>query len=191
MVKATEMAEAAKREVSLGKKLIFQELEKEFSSSPSAFFSRFDRMSVADMSELRRNLEKVSRRTLLVKHSMAKKILEKAKVADATRFLEGSILMTLSAEEPQLVSKALVDFIKGHENLELKGLILDGQVYEGNFIKDLAKLPSRKELLTMAAIRMKSPITAFVMTLNGLMASLARVLNEVHKKRVQAAPQQA
>lgn len=183
------MVEASKkREVSLGKKLIFQELEREFASSPSAFFSRFERMSVADMSELRRNLEKVSRRTLLVKHSMAKKILEKAKVFDAVRFLDGSILVTLGAQEPQLISKALVDFAKGHENLELKGLVLDGKVYEGNFVKDLAKLPSRKELLTLAAIRMKSPITAFVMTLNGLMASLVRVLNEIHKKRAQEAP---
>ncbi len=185
------MKKERNKEVSLGKKLIFQEIEKEFAASSTTFFSRFDRMSVADMSELRRSLEKVSRRTLLVKHSMAKKILEKAKTSDAIRFLEGSILVTLGAKEPQVVSKALVDFAKGRESLELKGLILDGKVYEGNFVKELAKLPSRKELLTMTVVRMKSPITGFVLTLNGLIASFARVLNEVHKKRAEAVPQQA
>ena len=165
-----------------------EELEKEFSASPNAFFSRFDRLTVADMNELRRNLEKVSRRTLLVKHSLAKKILEKTQLANAAKFLDGSILVTLGAKEPQLVSKTLVDFTKGRENVELKGMILDGKVYEGNFIKELAKLPSRKELLTQVAVRMKSPIAAFAMTLSALIQSFVIALNEIHKKRSEVSP---
>ena len=74
-----------KEEVSLAKRLMFEELEKEFKSDENTFFSRFDRLTVADMSELRRSLEKVSRRTLVVKHTLAKKILEKAKLGDAAR----------------------------------------------------------------------------------------------------------
>lgn len=170
---------------------MFQELEKEFTSNTSAFFSRFDRLNVQDMSELRRNLEKVSRRTLVVRHALAKKILEKTSLAGATRFLEGSVLVTLGVEEPQLASKALVEFVKSHENVEIKGLIFDGKIYEGSFVKELAKLPSRKELLTMTAIRMKSPIIYFVLTLRNLMQSFVSVLNEIQKKRAQEAPQQA
>ena len=182
-------SEKKKRETSLVKKLMFQELEKEFAASEMTFFSRFNRLSVQDMSELRRNLEKMSRRTVMVKHSFAKKILEKGKFAEAARFLEGSILVTLGAQEPQLVSKTLVEFVKGHENFELKGMIFDGKVYEGSLIKELAKLPSRKELLTQVAIRMKSPIAGFVMVLGSLIRSLAIALNEIHKKRIQESPQ--
>ena len=185
------MVETAKREISLGKKLIFEELEKEFSSSNNSFFSRFDRLSVQDMNELRRNLEKVSKRTLLVKHTLAKKIFEKANLKEAIRFLDGSVLMTLGVKEPQAASKTLVDFLKGRENMEVKGMILEGKVYEASFVKELARLPPRKELLRMLAIRMNSPITAMVMTLNGLLQSLVRVLNEVQKKRAGQAPQQA
>jgi len=185
------MVETAKRQISLGKKLIFEELEKEFSGSLNTFFSRFDRLSVQDMNELRRSLEKVSRRTLLVKHALAKKILERAKLSEAIPFLEGSVLVTLGATEPQLVSKTLADFVKGHENVELRGMILEGKVYGGSVVKEMAKLPSRKDLLTLLAIRMKSPITRMVMTLNELIQSLARVLNEIQKKRAQEAPQQA
>lgn len=181
-----------KEKVSLAKKLLFEEIDKEFRSSDSLFFSRFDRLNVADMSELRRNLEKVSRRTLVVKHTLAKKILERVKVGEAARFLEGSILVTLSAEEPQLVSKTLVDFVRGHENVELKGLILDGKVYDGTFVKELARLPSRKDLLALVATRMKSPITGFAVTLRNVLQSFVSVLNEVHKKKAQeATPTQA
>ena len=185
------MVETAKREISLGKKLIFEELEKEFSSSNNSFFSRFDRLNVQDMNELRRNLEKVSKRTFLVKHTLAKKILEKANLKEAIPFLDGSVLVTLGVQEPQMASKTLVDFIKGRENMEVKGMILDGKVYEASFVKELAKLPSRKDLLGMLAIRMKSPITAVVMTLHSLMQSLVRVLNEVQRKRAGEVPQQA
>lgn len=180
---------AQKKEHSLGKRLMFQELEKEFSNAENAFFSRFDRLNVADMNELRRSLEKVARKTFMVKHSLAKKILGSRKLTGADRFLDGSILVTLGAKEPQLASKTLVDFIKGHENVQLKGMILDGQIYESSFIKELAKLPSRKELLTQTAIRMNSPIQGFVMTLSGLIQSFARVLNEVQKKRAQEGSQ--
>lgn len=184
-----EMVMELKREPSLVKRLLFQELEKEFTASEAAFFSRFDRLNVQDLSELRRSLEKISRRTLMVKHALAKKILEKIELAEATRFLEGSILVTLGAQEPQLVSKTLVEFVKGHENFELKGLILEGKVYEGSFIKELAKLPSRKGLLTQVAIRMKFPLARFVMTLGELTRSLVVALNEIHKKRAQEVPQ--
>ena len=178
-----------KKEVSLVKRLMLEELEKEFASSETAFFSRFDRLTVQDLSELRRSLEKMSKRTVMVKHTLAKKILEKARLSEASRFLEGSVLVTLGPQEPQRVSKTLVEFVKAHENFELKGLILDRQVYEGSFIKELAKLPSRKELLTLVAVRMKSPIARLAMTLGSLTRSLAVALNEIYKKRAEEGPQ--
>jgi large subunit ribosomal protein L10 len=173
--------------VSLGKRLMLEELEKEFASSENAFFSRFEKLNVQDLNELRRNLEKVARRTMLVKHTLAKKVFEKMKLSDAERFLEGTVLVTLGAREPQLASKTLVDFIKGRENVELRGMILDGKAFDGSFIKELAKLPSRKELLTQVAIRMKSPIAGLVMTLRSLLQSFVVVLNEIQKKKAQEA----
>ena len=190
MVAGLEMAQEKKKEkVSLTKKLLFEEIDKELSSSENLFFSRFDRLTVADMSELRRNLEKVSKRTMVVKHSLAKKILEKLKASEASRFLEGSVLVTLGAKEPQLASKTLVDFVKTHESVELKGMILDGKIYDGSFVKELAKLPSRKDLLTAVAVQMKSPIRRFAMTLNSVLQSFVSVLNEVRKKKEQKGTQ--
>lgn len=182
-------SEGKKQRVSLAKKLILGEIDREFSASENFFFSRFDRLSVAEVSELRRNLEKVSKRTLVVKHTLAKKILEKIQAGDAARFLEGSILVTLGAQEPQLVSKTLVEFVKGHENLQLKGMILEGKVYDSNFVKELAKLPSRRDLLTLVVTRMKSPIARLAMTMGSILQSFVSVLNEVQKKKAQAATQ--
>lgn len=182
------ISKVKKEEVSLAKKLMLEEMEREFKGAHFAFFSRFDRLSVADMSELRRSLEKISQRTLVAKHSLVKKIFEKMEVPQAEKFLQGSILITLGTEDPQPVSKILADFSKGRDSVELKGLIFGKKLYEGSFIKELAKLPSRKELLTQLAVRFRSPITALVVSLNQLLQSLVIVLNEVRKKRIQDAP---
>ena len=187
----TNSTKQKKEKVTLAKRLMLEEIEKEFSSSQNAFFSRFDRLNVQEMSELRRSLEKLSKRTLVTKHSLAKKVLEKLNLSEAAHFLEGSILVTLGAHEPQVTSKTLVEFVKTHEHMQLKGMILDGKVYEANFVKELARLPSRKELLTQVAIRMKSPIAAFAQTLRSLLQSFVIVLSEVQKKRIQEVPQQA
>ena len=168
-----EAKSAKKKEhVSLAKKLMYDELAREFGDSKNFFFSRFERLNVTDMSELRRNLGKVSKRTMVVKHALAKKFFESSSLADAARFLKGSILVTVGGEEPQLVSKTLVDFMKGKESMELRGLVLDGKIYDGSFIKELAKLPSRKDLLGILASRMQSPIARFAMTLNSVLQSL-------------------
>lgn len=179
----TQPSKKKKDSVSLEKQLILREIEKEFRASPNAFFSRFERLTVQDTSDLRRSLEKVSKRTLVVKHAMAKKIFGGLKLEEAIRFLEGSVLVTFGEGEPQFVSKILVDYAKAHENLKLNGAILEGRLYGGDFLKELAKLPSRIELLTAAAIQLKSPVTRLAMTLRGLLQSLVIALNEVQKKR--------
>jgi len=174
-----------KKKVSLVKKRMLDEVDREFTSAKSAFFSRFDRLTVADMSELRRSLKKVSKRTLVVKHTLAKKIFDKLQVPDGERLLNSSVLVTLGIDEPQLTSKVLVEFVKGHENVELKGLILDKKVYDASFVRELAKLPTRKELLTLTVTWMKAPLTNLAVTLGGILRSFVSVLNEVQKKKAQ------
>ncbi len=126
---------------------------------------------------------------MVVKHSLAKKILERSNLSGAVPFLDGSTLVTLGAKEPQVASKALVDFIKTHESVQIKGMILEGKVYEAAFVKELARLPSRKELLTRVAVGLNFPIARFALTLNSIIQSFVIALSEIGKKKASEAPQ--
>jgi ribosomal protein L10 len=101
---------------SFEKKLMFQEIVKEFEKSPYAFISNLNGISVLDISEARRSLEKVSGRSLMVKHAMARKIFAQFNVAGAEKYLSGSVVITFGNREPQEISKKLVDFSKTNEN---------------------------------------------------------------------------
>ena len=165
------------------KEIMMKEMDQEFEKNTCAFITSFDAISVADLSDFRRTLEKVASRSLVMKHTMAKKIFAKHKVGDAEKFLKGQVLVTFGNKEPQMISKAIIDFIKTNQKLVPAGVVFENKVYDQEFVKRLAKLPSRKELLTKLAVRVKSPISGFVITLNQVISGLAVVLSEIKKKK--------
>lgn len=167
---------------SLTKELMMKEIEKEFESNNCAFLSAFQGLTVAQISEYRRVTEKVAKRSLVVKHTLAKKVFEGRKI-DAEKLLKGQVLVTFGCKEPQAISKAIMDFAKANDKLIPSGMVMDNKVYGQEFVKQLATLPSRHELLTQVAVRVKSPITGFVLTLNQLVKGVVVALNEIKKKK--------
>ena len=165
------------------KEIMMKEITRELESNPYAFLTRFEGLPVSDLSDFRRSVEKVAKRSLVVKHSLAKKVFSQLKIAEAEQFLIGSIIVTVGDKEPQMISKAIVDFAKTHEKLVVSGAVLDRKVYGQEFVKRLAGLPSRHELLTQVVVRVKSPISGFVMTLGQVLRGFVVALNEIKKKK--------
>lgn len=167
-----------------------REIVREFENHPYAFISNFEGLSVADISDFRRTLEKVASRSLVVKHSLAKKVFTNRNCSSAEKFLKGQILVTFGKGEPQAISKTIVEFARTHEKLVPAGVVFEDHVYDREFIKQLARLPSRYELLTQVAVRIKSPISGLVLTLGQIMRGLVCAINEIKRKKevqVQAA----
>ena len=167
----------------LVKELMMQEVVRQFDANHYAFISNFDGMTVADISDFRRTLEKVSARSLVVKHSMAKKIFSQKNYGDAESFLKGQVVFTFGDSDPQNISKAIVEFAKTHNKLVPAGVVFEAKAYGQDFVKSLAALPSRKELLTQVVVRIKSPISGFVLGLGQVMRGFVCALSEIKKKK--------
>ena len=168
---------------SIEKELMLREVVREFENSPYTFFSNFQGLSVSDLSDARRSLEKVARRSLVVKHSIARKIFEKFNFGDAEKFLSGSVVVTFGEKDPQDISKKIVDFSKNNKNWKSAGVIFEGQIHGDEFVKELAKLPSRNELLTQLVLRVKSPMAGIVNVLGALTRNFVIALSEIKKKK--------
>lgn len=166
---------------------MLEEIKREFEANPYCFISSFQGLTVADYSDLRRGLEKVSNRSLVVKHALVRKVFSSLNLTEAEKFLKGSVIVTFADKEPQLISKTVFDFAKTNQKFSPVGVVLDHKVYDESYIKQLAKLPSRQELLAQVVTRINSPITGLVLTLGQLIRGLAVALNEVKKKKETAA----
>ncbi len=162
---------------------ILEEIKQEFETNPYAFISSFQGVSVADISELRRVLEKSAKRSVVVKHSLAKRAFSDLDLGDVEQYFKGNLLVTLGDAEPQEISKKLVEFSKTNANFVPCGVVYERAVYGEAYVKALADLPSRKDLLAQVVTRIQSPISGFVMTLNQMLRGLAVALNEIKKQK--------
>jgi large subunit ribosomal protein L10 len=150
------------------------------------FFANFQGIEVADIEKLRKDLRKVADHVILAKNTIARKAFEQLNSKDAVQFLEGSILLIAAKDDPQPVSKILIDFAKEKENFALKGAFLEGGAQSAAYVKALANLPSRSVLIAKVVGGIKSPITGFVLTLNAINRGLVVALNEIKKKKESA-----
>ena len=92
------------------------------------------------------------------------------------------------SSDPVAAAKVLQGFAKDNEKFVIKAGAMPNVVMSAREVADLAKLPSRTELLTKLAATMQAPIAKFVRTLNEVPGKFARALAAVRdKKQRQAA----
>jgi len=175
---------------SMVKEMMLKEIRENFEANPYTFISNFEGLTVADIVELRGSLEKSTKRSLVIKHTLVKKIFKERSYTEAEKFLNGSVLFTFCEKDPQMASKALMDFAKGNQKLVPAGVIFEGKIYDQAFVEQLSKLLSRQELLTQVVVRIKSPISGLVMTLGQVMRGVVVALNAIKQKK-ETAPQAA
>ena len=167
---------------SVAKELMLEELKRTLESKNYLFFARFSGLSVADISELRRKLEKAANRSLVVKNSITRRAFKELGI-EADEFLKGSLFLTVADKDPQVVSKILVDFAKDRESFTLLGAFLDQKLFQAPALKGIASLPSRQVLLGQVACGLNAPVQGFVSVLNQLVQGLVIALGQIHKQK--------
>jgi len=155
-----------------------QALKEEFSTVENYIFTNYRGLTVDQITELRRKLREKDARYKVVKNRFARialKDLEKPLVDDQ---LTGPTAVTLPKGDANAAAKVLVDFSK-EAPIEIKGGIVEGQVYSGDQIVEFSKLPGREELLAKLVGTMQAPIQNMVYVLNALPTKFVRTLQAV------------
>lgn len=168
---------------SIVKENMFSEIKNGLEKNPYVFISNFEGCTVQELSDMRRSLEKVSHRSLVVKHAVARKVFSELKLEGIEKLFDRQVLITFGDKDPQIISKALLTYVKTNKKVSASGVVFENKIYDSKFVQRLSELPSREELLTQVVVRIKSPISGFVMTLGQLLRGLVTVLNEVKKQK--------
>ena len=149
----------------------------------TVFFTSYGRLTVDNFQALRKNIREQSGVCFSAKKTLVKRLLNEINVTVPNDILEGPVLLATVDEEPQKLSKTLVDFEKGNNEFNIRGILIEGEVRGKDFVTGLSKLPSREQLLATLLATMKAPITNFVRDLSGIMKNFVVVLNEVKKQK--------
>ena len=111
----------------------------------------------------------------VAKNTLALIALEGTTYAPLSELLTGPIALATSAD-PVAAAKAVVDFAKTNDRLEIVGGAMGETVLDVNGVKALAELPSLDELRAKIVGLIQAPATKIARTINEPGAQLARVI---------------
>ncbi|MFL6516685.1 MAG: 50S ribosomal protein L10 [Bacillus sp. (in: firmicutes)] len=140
------------------KQQIVSEIADKLKNSVSTVVVDYRGLSVAEVTELRKQLREAGVEFKVYKNSMTRRAAEANGLADLNAALTGPNAIAFSTEDVVAPAKILNDFAKKHEALELKAGVIEGNVATADEIKALADLPSREGLLSMLLSVLQAPI---------------------------------
>ena len=169
------------------KQAVVAEVSKELAKAQAVILAEYRSVPVKDMTELRRKARGVGVYLRVLKNTLARRAVAETPFKGLTDKMVGPLAYGISAD-PVAVAKVLQEFAKDNEKFVIKAGAMPNMVMSAREVAELAKMPSRQELLTKLVATMQAPIAKFVRTLNEVPGKFARTLAAVRdQKEKQAA----
>jgi len=157
-------------------------LEDKFKRSTSLVFTDFRGLSAQEMVELRRLFREHELEYRVIKNTLAR-LASRRVGLDVEQFLVGPTGVLISYDDSVRPFKLAVEAAKRFKQYEIKGGLIEGEVIEAAEAEQIAKLPSREELLARLASVLQGPIRKMAVDLRAIINRLAIALAEVQKKK--------
>jgi large subunit ribosomal protein L10 len=165
------------------KEKIVGEVREVASNASSLVISDARGLKVSELSEVRQKATQSGIHIQVIKNSLAKLAFEGTDFGCSDEVLVGPSLFAFSFEEPGAAAKLLKTYAKNFDNLDIKALVVEGQLLDGSQIDILASLPSKDEAYGLIANVLQAPVGKFATLLNEVPSKLARVLTAVQDKK--------
>lgn len=171
------------------KKSTTQEIEDALVGFGAVYLVDFGRIKVQDDVELRKTLRKQGIFYRVAKNTLIRRALHKAGVTNLDGLLEKpTAILVGSVEDPVAPARAIVEFQKTHAGLlESKASWIDGDVFPGKQIADVAKMPGKRELQAQVISLFLSPGATLVGLIKGPGSQIASQVDALVKRLDEAA----
>lgn len=153
-------------------------LSEKFGKAKAAFLVDYKGMNVEQVTLLRKKLIPVESEMKVVRNTLAIRALADHPASESAlkEALVGNNAVIFAYGEAPASAKALADFAKDVELLQLKVGVMEGQKLDKNGIQALANLPSKEVLRSQFLGVLQAPMAKFVGTLNAVPSGFVRVL---------------
>ncbi len=165
---------------------LVEKLHEELNSSSAVFLTDHCGLNVADLTKLRKNVHANEGSYRVVKNTLLKLAAKDTAVEGIADHMVGPTAIAVAQGDPLGVAKALVEFAKANNVLELQAGVLGESILSVDDIKQLADMPSKEVLLAQMLGSISAPTTNFVGTLAAVIRQLVYVLKAVEEQKNQA-----
>src|SRR5512140_212265 len=148
------------------------------------YFTDFSGLTVEQANELRREFYKSGVKYRVVKNTLIRKALEQLSGYDTVASkLVGPTAIAFAYEDPVAPAKIIQKFAEKHSKLSLKICVLEEQVYDGSKLQELAKMPTRKEMMAAILGSVQAPLAGVPNVIQAVLRDLVSVVGEIEKKK--------
>jgi large subunit ribosomal protein L10 len=148
------------------------------------FFTDFNGLTVEQATELRRELRKSGIDYRVAKNTLIRKALEKIGGYDGVLDrLAGPTGVAFAFDDPAAPAKIIQKFAEKHKKLSLKVCVIEHEVFDGSQLGEIARIPSRPELVAGILGCIQSPLAGVPGVVNAVLRDLVSVIDEVGKKK--------
>ena len=148
-------------------------------------------LTVAEITELRRELHKTGCAGRVVKNTLARitarKVFDTANQDELKKFLallEGPSFVVTNASDPVAPAKVITKFAKDKNKMTIKGGWLDGAFLDSKGVESLSQMPGKEQILGKLLGLLAAPATQLVRLLQAPASQLARVI-EAHRANLE------
>lgn len=164
------------------KKTVVAEVSAQLAKAQTVVLVEYRGMQVGNMTQLRAKARSAGVYFRVLKNTLARRAMAGTPFAGLSEKLLGPLAYGISAD-PVAAAKILHEFAKENENFVIKGGAMANLVMTSKDIANLARMPSREQLLAKLAGTMQAPIVMFVRTLNEVPGKFVRTLAAIRDQK--------
>ena len=143
------------------KKQHVDEISEQLKSSVSTVFVDYRGLTVAEVTDLRKQLREAGVQYKVYKNTMLRRAAEKAGIEGLDEYLAGPTAVAFTTEDVVAPAKVIAGFAKEHEALEIKTGVMEGSVISADQVKTVGSLPSHEGLVSMLLSVLQAPMRNF------------------------------
>ena len=128
-------------------------------------FADYRGLTVEQITSLRRRLNEKNAKLKVIKNTYARVVFDEMKIDNVAGYLTGPTAIALASEDTNEVAKILFDFAKDSPALQVKGAVVENEIYDAAKIEAFSKLPGKKQLIAMIASTINAPVQKLAATL--------------------------
>ena len=162
---------------------VVAEVQEKFSNAEAVILTEYRGLDVTDMAVLRAAMKQAGGEYKVYKNTLVR-VAAKELNLEIEELLVGPTAIAFtgtrpdgSPGDPVSIAKALTNFAKDHEDLIIKGGVLEGALLSTEEITALSKIAPREELLARLAGGMAAPLREFASLLNAIPQNFAYALS--------------
>lgn len=144
------------------------EIKEKMEKAECIVLADYQGLTVEEATELRKKMREEGVEYKVFKNTLSILAAKELGYDGITDLFQGPISVAFGYEDPTAPARILNDFAKDHKKLELKGGMVQGEVYDENKIKALAAIPPRDVLIAKLLGSFKAPVSNFAYLINAI-----------------------